>query len=151
MSRPPDRPTDRTVRYLLLPLLPLTSTGCGQVNTQDTLIALKVRRDLTGESFNDGTIAVWTEALAPWPMPTVRKAIINAAKEHNRVTIAHIVGRLPQRTPPTTHLEHCELCDGTGWVDEPRYHSRRCRQTEPCHCHGVTPCRCTRGRQMVTP
>lgn len=42
----------------------------------------------------------------------------------------------------------CGDCDATGWVTNPHHHSRDCKQTEPCHCHGITPCRCTRGQQM---
>lgn len=42
----------------------------------------------------------------------------------------------------------CELCDDTGWVDDPTYHARHCPRTGPCPCHGVKPCRCTRGQAM---
>lgn len=115
------------------------------MNTQDTLIALKVRRDLTGESFNDGTIAVWTEALTHWPLPQVRTAIIHAGKDHNRITIAHVHEQLPPLVHTTPHLEHCELCDGTGWLDD----TPAPTDTTPVPSGRSKPCRCTRGTQMI--
>jgi len=106
------------------------------MNTDETITALRVRRDLTGESFNDGTVGAWTEALRPWPMPTVCSAVVAAARQHKRVAVADVVERLPQRTreaPP----RHCELCDGTGWVDAPPRvwpDERTSTQVQPCRC-----------------
>jgi hypothetical protein len=121
------------------------------VNNQDTITALKIRRDLTGESFNDGTIDAWTEALDPWTPSQVRTAMITAAKTHHRVTVAQVVELLPTPvTPaPLTPPLHCEACDDTGWVDNPHHHSRLCTDHTTCHCHGVTPCRCSRGQAMI--
>jgi len=120
------------------------------MDTADTLIALRIRRDLTGESFNDGTIEAWADALDYWPLTEVRRAITAAARAHNRVSVAQVVEHLPPRAAlPTTPLDKCELCDATGWVNDEHYHARLCRRDAPCHCHGVKPCRCTRGHQMV--
>lgn len=50
---------------------------------------------------------------------------------------------------------HCELCDGTGWVDAPAelaHRSTTCRAevaTEQCRCSALEPCRCTRGQRAA--
>ena len=71
----------------------------------DTLIALRVRRDLTGESFNNGTIEAWSDALDYWELADVRKAIIKASRIHPRVTVPHVVEHLPQRPRPDTSTQ----------------------------------------------
>ncbi len=120
------------------------------MDTADTLVALRIRRDLTGESFNDGTIEAWADALDYWPLTEVRKAITIAARTHNRISVALVVEQLPPRIRlPAPPPETCDLCDGTGWVDDPQYHSRTCARAGGCHCHGVKPCRCTKGQAMI--
>ena len=119
------------------------------MDTADTLVALRLRRDLTGESFNDGTIEAWADALDHWTLTDVRKAITKAARTHTRITVAGVVEQLPPRTRlPDTPLDHCELCDNTGWVNDEHYHSKLCKRDGACHCHGVKPCRCTKGQAM---
>lgn len=124
------------------------------MNTDETSAVLRVRRDLTGESFNDGTIAAWCEALGGWPGTVVRTALIAACRDHQRVAVAHVAALLPQinrRTdaPPIA----CELCDGCGTVTVPphRAHNPKlCHPTEeqPCCCHAVEPCKCSAGDAM---
>lgn len=124
------------------------------MNLDETTAALRIRRDLTGESFNDGTITAWCEALGSWPMTEIRTAVIDAARQHQRVTVAHVHERLPQRTRTTTPPPRCEMCEGSGWVSVPpeRAHDPRyCHPTidQPCCCHAAAPCRCTTGQSMV--
>jgi hypothetical protein len=125
------------------------------MNVDETTNALKVRRDLTGESFNDGTITAWCEALGAWPIAKVRTAIVAAAREHQRVTVAHVVDHLPQQArPPATPPAQCVLCDGSGWVSVPTaqaHNPRYCHPTpeRPCCCHAAEPCRCTTGQGMA--
>jgi hypothetical protein len=124
------------------------------VNIDETSAVLRVRRDLTGESFNDGTIAAWCEALGAWPGSTVRTAVIAACRDHQRVAVAHVAALLPQLAhrssgPPIA----CELCDGCGTVPVPTHRAhnpRTCTPTEqrPCDCHAVEPCRCSAGEAM---
>jgi hypothetical protein len=144
------------------------------MNADETTAVLKIRRDLTGETFNDGTIGAWTLALGSWPLVQVRTALIAAAREANRVNVAHVVDRLPQRSRLTAPPTSCELCDGTGWVESPPERAHRpsvctprpavvctCEPTEErpctcklapaveCHCHAVEPCRCSTGKRAV--
>jgi hypothetical protein len=76
------------------------------MNIQQTTALLRMRRDLTGESFNDGTIEAWTEALADTDAHHVHKALIAAARIYQRVTIAHIYSHLPPRPPTPQPIEH---------------------------------------------
>lgn len=82
------------------------------MNTEDTTSLLRIRRDLTGESFNDGTIDVWCEALAGWPLTECRTAIIAAARDHQRVTVRHVVEQLPPPAREWTRREEpiCIRC-----------------------------------------
>jgi hypothetical protein len=124
------------------------------MDIDQTTQALKVRRDLTGESFSDGTIAAWCEALGAWPLGQVRTAIVTAAREHQRVAVAHVAALLPQHArPPGPAPVACELCGGTGLVSSPleRAHDPRvCKPTEehPCYCTATEPCRCKAGDAM---
>lgn len=118
------------------------------MTSDETVAVLKVRRDLTGESFNDGTVIAWTEALGAWPMPAVRSAVVAAAREHKRVAVADVVERLPQRARPLAPPADCELCDGTGWVDATPV-QLNLNPDAPVPTSKVKPCRCTRGQQMI--
>ena len=44
---------------------------------------------------------------------------------------------------------HCELCDGTGWVDAPGVQLTLDDPDAPAPTSKVKPCRCTRGQQMI--
>ena len=116
------------------------------MNVNDTRTILQLRRELTGENFNDGTIAAWSETLDQWPTPRIRQAIIDASKTHTRINIAHIIERLPKTTrrthDPEPPNEHCAHCDGTGWT-EARTITRGQYQGKPCTYTTVTPCHCT--------
>ena len=80
---------------------------------------LRIRRDLTGEQFNDGTVEVWREALHDWSPVEVRAAVIAASREHERVTVAHVTKRLSPRTKQShdeAHSLSC-ICAGRGWIE----------------------------------
>ncbi len=121
------------------------------MNLDETRQLLRTRSGYTSQPYSDDVIAAWHDALEHWTYDDCRTALVKASREHQKIAVAHLVDLLPPliRTP-TTPLDKCELCDDTGWVDDPSYHSKRCpRTTKDCPCHGVKPCRCTRGRQMV--
>jgi hypothetical protein len=67
---------------------------------------LVLRRDLTGESFNDGTIWAWHDALGGDPITIVRPALLRAARKSGRVTIAALVAELPLRAVPSTERSY---------------------------------------------
>jgi len=88
------------------------------MNTNETTELLRIRRELTGESFNDRTVQTWNEALKSWTTDQVRLAIVAASLAHQRVTVAHVVELLPEHKPnrpSNRHSRQC-LCGGTGWV-----------------------------------
>ena len=62
------------------------------------------RRDLTGETFNDGTLDVWTQALASWRYADALQALITAAVASKTVRLADVVAARPRApaepTPP---------------------------------------------------
>lgn len=72
------------------------------MNETDTAKLLQIRRDLTGGTYNDDTITVWCEALKDWPLTECKTALISAARGYQRVTVAHLVERLPAPTPKRT-------------------------------------------------
>lgn len=115
---------------------------------------LRLRRALTGGTYNDETIAAWAEALAGDDYEQCRAALIKAALTEKKITVAHVVEHLPKRASSPARRIHCELCDGTGLVSTPphRAHNPRyCHPTpeRPCFCSAVEPCRCTAGKPML--
>jgi len=119
------------------------------MNRDDTRALLKARSALTSQPYGDEAIDAWHDALDQWTNHECRTALTKAARTHRTITVAHIVELLPPIiNTPTTPLDQCELCDNTGWVDDDRYHSRSCARAGGCHCHGVKPCRCTKGQAM---
>jgi len=105
----------------------------------ETRHLLLIRRELTGEPFNDGTIDAWHRALAHDRVVDVRTALDRAAREHHRVTIAHIAERLPSRAPNTAPTgpaidPHCTICGDTGLDMSLGGHGNAC----PCWWTGNT-------------
>lgn len=96
------------------------------MNTDDTANILRIRRDLTGEQFNDGTVTGWTLALKEWPKVEVRDAVIAASRAHERVTVAHVVDLLtpmPDRPKDQRHALSC-ICAGRGWIEVEQHDER---------------------------
>jgi hypothetical protein len=125
------------------------------VNRDDTARLLRVRSALTSQPYGDEAIDAWHEVLKDRDFAVCRTAMVDASKTDKRITVAHLLDRLPQserhRVDPP---EACELCDGSGWVSIPSWRAhnpRHCRPTEalPCACHACEPCRCSTGRRMV--
>jgi hypothetical protein len=75
------------------------------MDIETTTALMRLRRELTGESFNDGTIEAWCEALAGQQPDQVRKALVTAARVHKRVTVADIFTHLPPRTRPPQPID----------------------------------------------
>jgi hypothetical protein len=106
------------------------------MNRRETEQLLRRRRDLTGESLNDGTVDAWTEALADTDFSAAMKAVVAAARTHDRVSVGALIGALarPQRRSHTDPIgaAGCPECDGLGLapIDDGdgviRY--RRCRR-----------------------
>lgn len=95
------------------------------MNSMEASELLRTRRSLTGSTFNEETITAWQQAFAGQDYQQCHAALISAARDEKRVTVAHIWERLPlpQReavadTPP-------DLCIRCG--TEPAEHLRiRC-------------------------
>ena len=77
----------------------------------ETSRLLQARRNLTDESFNVGTLDDWAEALAPWTYDQCRASLVVAARLHGRVTVAHLVERLPPTNRGRLFLV------GSGYID----------------------------------
>jgi hypothetical protein len=82
------------------------------MNPDETLALLKARRALTGQVYDDDAVAAWHEALSVWSYDCVRTALIRAARDNTRITVAHIVERLqpPPNTSPRLLKYTCIRC-----------------------------------------
>lgn len=60
---------------------------------------LVMRRDLSGETFNDGTIDAWSTALAGWGYDAARQALVKATSSHDRVTVYAVAEQRRQHRP----------------------------------------------------
>jgi hypothetical protein len=125
------------------------------MNRDDTLALLRARSALTSQPYGDDAVDTWHEALVEWTGPECRRALIRAARHHEKVTVAHLIEHLPRhdREPPPPP-QRCELCDGTGWVEAARDRAHDpgvCNPTveRPCACSAVVPCRCSTGKTMI--
>jgi hypothetical protein len=82
-----------------------------------------LRRELTGETFNDGTLDAWDKAHPTVGYVSARSAMTAAAKGHDRVTLHHFTDALPTspRRPHTDPIgtTGCAECDGTGFSPRP--------------------------------
>jgi hypothetical protein len=88
------------------------------MNRGQTEQLLRRRRDLTGESLNDGTVDAWREALAETDFAAAMKAIVSAARTHDRVSVGALMEALP-RAQRRSHTDPigaagCPGCDGLG-------------------------------------
>ncbi len=122
------------------------------MNRAEATSLLRLRRELTGETFNDGTLDAWLRACASTDPHEAQHAMTEAARA-GRVTLASFTERLPKHASAGDAVPvRCELCSGSGWVSAPPERAHRpefCRPTEerPCNCHAAEPCRCSAGRQ----
>jgi hypothetical protein len=111
------------------------------MNRDDTARLLQARRTLTNEPHGADTVDAWAQALAPWTYAQAHAALIDAARNHARVIVAHLVERLPSATNiyDRPAREKCARCDGTGW-----------ELVTAGHADTVKPCACSRGRARQT-
>ena len=86
------------------------------MDLDDTRRLLVVRRDLTGEQFNDGTIHAWQQVFCERTLLEVSAALVDAAKRHPRIGVAVVVAELPERAKPDEVPVDCGLCAGSGMV-----------------------------------
>jgi hypothetical protein len=90
------------------------------VNRAETERLLRRRRDLTGESFNDGTVDAWASVLADVDYGLAVVALERAAP-NGRVTIASLFQHLTHHTPRSrSHTDPigaggCRECGGVGF------------------------------------
>jgi len=127
------------------------------MNRDETSRLLRTRSALTSQPYGDDAIDAWYEALHPWTYTAARDALVDAARHDKKVSVAHVVDRLPpiERTDDDIPI-HCELCDGHGLLEAPTelaHNPRTCRPDDdhPCRCHATMPCRCTAGQRRRQP
>jgi hypothetical protein len=66
----------------------------------ETLTLLRTRSALTSQPYSDDVAEAWHDALHEWSLTEARNALVQAARDEKRITVAHLVERLPSRTPP---------------------------------------------------
>jgi hypothetical protein len=85
------------------------------MNRDQTQAILKARSALTSQPYGEDAIDTWHEALGQWAYADCRKALIRAAREHPKISLAHLVESLPHHSPPTppADIDNRELisCD----------------------------------------
>jgi hypothetical protein len=77
-----------------------------RIMTRDeTASLLRARSALTSQPYGDDVVDAWHEALGQWSYFETRAALIRAARDEQRVSVAHLVDKLPKRSrdtsPPT--------------------------------------------------
>ena len=79
---------------------------------------LRLRRALTGETYNDETVAAWKAAFDEWQYTDCRDALVATARTEKRITVADIAGLLSPSTKQRTgnHPPSC-MCEGRGWIE----------------------------------
>ena len=70
------------------------------MNIIETGELLRNRRNLTGATYNEDTITDWRDALDEWTYEQCRDALMIASRDEKRITIAHIIERLPRQPGP---------------------------------------------------
>lgn len=74
--------------------------------TRDETRALLIqRRNLTNESFSDATIDAWHAALATHELADLKPALARAARQQQRIAVAHVLELIPHRPPPEPEPE----------------------------------------------
>jgi hypothetical protein len=89
------------------------------MNRAETEALLRLRRDLTGETFNDGTVNAWGQALDGWSYAQTSTAVTVASRLHGRVNVSHVVEQLPAHERQQARDQHSTscICAGRGWLD----------------------------------
>lgn len=123
------------------------------MDRQQVQSLLATRASLTGQPFGDRAVDEWHGILMGADYKTARLAVIAAAKDLAKITVADVLGRIPK--PATSpHPHRCDECQSTGWVETAPHPGRPClarSSTGACFCHAVKPCRCPIGQTMRVP
>lgn len=89
------------------------------MNQTETGDLLRLRRELTGTTWNDETIAAWAQALKDQDYDACRTALLTAAQTDRKITVAHVVEQLPRHARVERDDRHARtcICDGRGWIE----------------------------------
>ena len=68
------------------------------MNRDETHRLLRQRSALTSQPYGEDVIDAWQVALEEWTFDQCNAALIRAAREDKRITIAHLTERLPHRS-----------------------------------------------------
>jgi hypothetical protein len=79
------------------------------MNRDETTALLRTRRELTGSTYNDDTIADWTDVLEDRTYDECRRALIRAASTEKRITVAHVIERLTPHSD-ANHRREPPIC-----------------------------------------
>lgn len=113
------------LRVLAYPRTQETKTGFDMTQTEAAEL-LRLRRALTGVTYNDETVTAWYQALDGQDYEACRSALIAAAQTEKRITVAHVVEQLPRRQRTgneQTHSRSC-ICAGRGWIEVEQHDAR---------------------------
>lgn len=75
------------------------------MNHHETRALLRARSALTSQPYGDDAVDVWQHALEDWTLDECRTALVKSSREHDRVTVAHLVERLPHKPRPGTSTQ----------------------------------------------
>jgi len=92
------------------------------MNREETTALLRTRRELTGATYNDDTITDWNDVLGDRPYDACRQALILAAADSKKITVAHITERVTAR--PTTEPRPEWICIRCGMLPAEQLRTR---------------------------
>lgn len=84
------------------------------MNQHETIDALKLRLELTGETYRQTTVASWTDALSATPIEQITTAITELARLSRPVTVASIEEWLRDQRAAERRERDINQHDGTG-------------------------------------
>lgn len=76
------------------------------MNQHETRALLRTRSALTSQPYGDDVVDAWHDALEAWTFEECRAALIKTSREHQRITVAHLIEKLPHHPRPGTSTQH---------------------------------------------